>query len=63
MAAWQVPAELPPAIAQRSEADPYCFLIDLQAALAETARLLDGTSPLVQWRRRVFEEVEDVLSA
>ena len=61
MAAWMLPGKLPPGIAERSEADPYCFLVELEAVLSETRRLLDGTSPLVQWRRRVFEEVEDVL--
>jgi hypothetical protein len=30
-------------------------------ALAETARMLDGTSPLSQWRAKVFEEIEDVV--
>jgi len=61
MAAWMLPGELPAEVAVRSEADPYCWLVELEAVLAETRRLLDGTSPLVQWRRRVFEEVEDVL--
>ena len=49
-------------MAVRSEADPYCWLVDLQAVLSETGKLLDGSSPLVQWRKRVFEEVEDVLA-
>ena len=62
MAAWLLPADLPAEIAERSEADPYCMLVDLSAVLAETHRLLSGTSPLAQWRKRVFEEVEDVLS-
>jgi len=62
MAAWMLPGELPGGVAERSADDPYCWLVDLEAVLAETARLLDGTSPLVQWRRRVFEEVEDVLA-
>jgi len=62
MAAWLLPTELPAEIAERSEADPYCMLVDLSAVLDETRRLLEGTSPLAQWRKRVFEEVEDVLS-
>jgi 6-phosphofructokinase 1 len=61
MAAWMLPVELPAAIAQRSAADPYCMLVDIDAVLAETDRLRLGTSPLVQWRRRVFEELESVL--
>ena len=63
MAAWMLPGELPAAVAERSADDPYCWMVELEAVLAETARLLDGTSPLVQWRRRVFEEVEDVLGS
>jgi 6-phosphofructokinase 1 len=62
MAAWLLPADLPPEVAQRSEADPYCMLVELTAVLTETSRLLSGSSPLAQWRKRIFEEVEDVLS-
>src|SRR5688572_23070952 len=36
MAAWMPPIELPEDVAARSPADPYCFLVDLGAALAET---------------------------
>lgn len=47
--------------AKRSPVDPRCWLIDLQAMLAETARLLDGTSATVQWRARVFDAIEAAL--
>ena len=50
------------AVAHRSADDPYCWLVDLDAVLAETERMLSGTSPLVQWRARVLAELEDVLS-
>ena len=62
MIGWILPAQLPAEVAHPSEFDPYCNVIDLDAALAETARMNDGTSPLVKWRRRVFEQVEEVLS-
>ena len=62
MAAWMLPLEPPAAVARRSADDPYCWLVDLDAVLVETERLLSGTSPLVQWRARVLAEIEDVLS-
>jgi 6-phosphofructokinase 1 len=62
MAAWMLPLEPPAAVARRSADDPYCWLVDLEAVLAETQRMLAGTSPLVQWRARVLKEIEDVLS-
>jgi len=61
MAAWMLPMPPPEEVATRSHADPYCWLVDLEAVLAETRRMLDGTSPLVQWRNWVFDKVEDVL--
>lgn len=61
MAAWAMPSTLPPEAGARSPDDPHCWLVNFDAALAETARMLDGTSPLAQWRARVFEEIEDVL--
>jgi len=63
MAGWLLPGDLPPEIGERSPSDPYCYLVGLDHVLAETRRLLDGTSPLVKWRRAVFEQVEDVLSS
>jgi 6-phosphofructokinase 1 len=62
MAAWMLPLEPPAAVAHRAADDPYCWLVDLEAVLAETRRLLEGTSPLVQWRAKVLAELEDVLS-
>ena len=62
MVSWLVPGELPAGIARQSQADPYCWLVDLEAVLAETARMLDGSSALVQWRKKVFADVEEVLT-
>jgi 6-phosphofructokinase 1 len=61
MAAWMPPGELPAGIAARSPDDPYCWLVDLAAVLAETERLLGGSSPLARWRASVFDDLEDVL--
>jgi len=44
-------AELAPEVATRLPVDPYCWLVDLGAVLAETDRLLQGQSPLA--RRRI----------
>jgi 6-phosphofructokinase 1 len=57
MAAWMPPIELPEEVATRSPADPYCFLVDLGAALAETDNLLHGRTPLARWRAGVFDDV------
>lgn len=62
MAGWMFPGDLPAAIGARSEADPYCHLVDLEAVIDETQRLLDGSSPLTRWRREIFARIEDVLS-
>ena len=56
MAAWMPPVELPPEIGVRSAIDPYVFLVDLGAALAETANLLSGKSALARWRAAVFDD-------
>ena len=61
MAAWMLPKRPPKEVADRSEADPYCWLVDLEAVLEETRRIREGTSPLVEWRNRVFDNIEDVL--
>lgn len=61
MAGWMLPVEPPNDVATRSSADPYCWLVDIEAVLAETQRMRDGTSPLVEWRARIFEDIEDVL--
>ncbi|MCA9522191.1 MAG: 6-phosphofructokinase [Myxococcales bacterium] len=61
MAAWLTPFPMPPASASRSAADPYCWLVDLAAVLAETEAMHNGTSDLVRWRSDLFASVEDVL--
>lgn len=60
MAAWMPPVELPAEIGQRSSVDPYCWLVDLPAALSETERLLTRQSQLARWRATVFDELADV---
>lgn len=62
MAAWMPPLEPPPEVGTRSPADPYCWLIDLPTALAETERLIAGEGPLARWRASVFDDLDDVLS-
>ena len=42
MAAWMPPVELPEEVGQRSKFDPYCWLVDLAAVLAETENLISG---------------------
>ena len=61
MAAWLPPGDLPPGVGTRSPADPYCWLVDLHAVLAETANLLKGTSALARWRAVAFDQIEDAL--
>ncbi|HEY5945785.1 MAG TPA: 6-phosphofructokinase [Kofleriaceae bacterium] len=61
MAAWMPPVELPEEVGTRSPYDPYCWLVDLAAVLAETENLLKGRSPLARWRAGAFEEIEDAL--
>jgi 6-phosphofructokinase 1 len=61
MAAWMPPVELPEEVGTRSPYDPYCWLVDLGAVLAETENLLKGRSPLARWRAGAFEEIEDAL--
>ncbi len=61
MAAWMPAVELPEEVGTRSPFDPYCWLVDLGAALVETDNLLRGRSPLARWRAGVFDDVEDAL--
>ena len=61
MVAWMPPGELTAEIATRSAADPYCWLVDLTAVLAETDNLLRGKTPLARWRAGAFDEIEDAL--
>ncbi len=41
--------------------DPYVVLTPIDEVLTETARLMDGESPLARWRKRIFEEIDSVL--
>jgi len=61
MASWMPPAELAADVGVRSPADPYCWLVDLQAVLTETDHLLQGKSPLARWRAGAFQDIEDAL--
>ncbi len=61
MAAWMPPVELPPDAGVRSPVDPYCWLVDLGAVLAETDNLLQGKTTLARWRAGAFDEIEDAL--
>ncbi|MCP4444947.1 MAG: 6-phosphofructokinase [Myxococcales bacterium] len=62
MVAWMPPVELPEDVARRSDFDPYCWLVDLPATLAETENLLRGESPLARWRASALDNLEDVFS-
>jgi hypothetical protein len=53
---------MPSQIARRSTWDPYCWEVDLDAALQATRSLLDGSGPITQWRKQIFEQIEDVLA-
>ena len=61
MAAWMPPVELPEEVGTRSPADPYCWLVDMAAVLAETDNLLAGRSSLARWRAGAFDQIEDAL--
>lgn len=61
MASWMPPMVIPPEIGARAEADPYCYLVDLAAVLAETQRLMSGEGPLAQWRAHVFDDLDAIL--
>lgn len=61
LVAWMPATELPPVLGQRSQADPYCWLVDLAAALEETGRLVSGQGPLARWRATVLDELSEVL--
>lgn len=58
MAGWSGPGLTRPPCSY----DPYVVLTPLDEVLAETARLMDGSSPIAQWRRRIFQEVEPILA-
>lgn len=41
--------------------DPYVVLTPLDQVLAETAKLMSGDSEIARWRKRIFQEVEQIL--
>ncbi len=57
MAGWVGPGVTAPVV----EHDPYVVAAPLDQVLADTARLHAGDSPLAQWRKRVYSEVESIL--
>jgi 6-phosphofructokinase 1 len=61
MAAWMPPVELPEEVGTRSKFDPYCWLVDLTAVLAETENLISGRSSLARWRAGAFDDIEEAL--
>ncbi|MGE5184426.1 MAG: ATP-dependent 6-phosphofructokinase [Acidobacteriota bacterium] len=61
MTAWMPPVELPEEVGKRSPHDPYVWLVELGAVLAETQNLVEGRSPLARWRAGAFDEIEDAL--
>jgi hypothetical protein len=61
MAAWMPPVELPEEVGTRSKFDPYCWLVDLEAVLAETENLISGRSSLARWRAGAFDDIEEAL--
>jgi 6-phosphofructokinase 1 len=60
MTSW-APLEMPAGVGTRSQADPYVWLVDLAAVLAETENLINGKSPLSRWRVGAFEQIEGAL--
>jgi 6-phosphofructokinase 1 len=58
MAGWGGPGITRPACAY----DPYVVLSPIEEVLAETANILDGSSPLAKWRKKIFEEAEGMLA-
>jgi 6-phosphofructokinase 1 len=61
MAAWMPAVELSPDVGFRSPVDPYCWLVEISAALAETDRLLEGKTALARWRAGAFDAIHDTL--
>ncbi len=58
MAGWAGPGVAGPPCAY----DPYVVLTPLDEVLEETRKILDGTSPIARWRRKIFEEAEGMLA-
>jgi 6-phosphofructokinase 1 len=61
MVGWLSPLALPPEIGTQSSFDPYTWLVDLQAVLQETDRLIRGESALARWRTTAFSNIEGAL--
>jgi 6-phosphofructokinase 1 len=61
MAAWMPALDLVGQAGERSVVDPHCWLVDMKAVMAETKRLLDGTSPAVAWRAQAMNEALDAM--
>jgi 6-phosphofructokinase len=57
MTGWTGPGVNAPASAH----DPYVVVAPLEQVLAETDKLHNGESPIAQWRKRVYAEVESIL--
>jgi 6-phosphofructokinase 1 len=61
MVAWSPPLEPPATAAWRSPADPYCWLIGLDAVLEETRLMLEGKTKLASWEPvAMATAIEDV---
>jgi 6-phosphofructokinase 1 len=56
MMSWDVPGD-----AGQATGDPYVRIVGLQDVLEETARLIDGTSPVVKARVALLKQVEELL--
>ncbi len=62
MVAWVPPVKPSPTTAERSPVDPYCWLASFESVLEDTRRMTAMASSPVQWRARVFDELESVLA-
>ena len=58
MAGWAGPGMHRPPCAY----DPYVVLSPIDEVLHETTKILDGTSPIAVWRKKIFEEAEGMLA-
>jgi 6-phosphofructokinase 1 len=62
MVGWIGPGAMPSSETKVSPYDPYVVLTGLDVVLRETERLMKGESPVAQWRRTIFSEIEPILS-
>jgi len=62
MAAWGPWAGTKVEAGERAEADPQCWLVPITAVLEETERMLDGSNERAKWRKKLFEDISDVLA-